>query len=126
MIYTVIPVTTFGSEIWCLTEGDCENLNAFQRHNGRRIQRFPSRCQNLSSFYGLGWTRIVTYIWIKKMLFVMSILRLKEDNVVRRVFIQCTEMFNKDVHKHEDNVNNSPTYDLLNTACKFGLYNLIL
>ena len=121
----VIPVTTFGSEICCLTEADCENLNAFQRHIGRRIQRFPSRSPKFSSFYGLGWSRIVTYIWIKKLLFIMSILRLKEDNVVRRVFVKCTEVFNENVHKHVDNINNSPTYDLSNTACKFGLYNLI-
>ena len=37
----VIPTLLFGCEIWVLSYKDKDNLLAFQRYAGRRIQRFP-------------------------------------------------------------------------------------
>ena len=65
----VIPILTFGSELWILTDKDGENLNMFQRYAGRRIQHFPARFPNCSSSYGFGWVRITTYICVKKLLY---------------------------------------------------------
>ena len=62
----VMPILTFGSEIWILSDKDHENLQNFQRYAGRRVQRFPQRSPNMTSFFGLGWIKINTYIMIKK------------------------------------------------------------
>ena len=80
----IIPILTFGSEIWHISATDYDALIDFQIYTGRRLQRFPARSPRSSSFYGLGWVRVTTFIMIKQMLFIMTILRLKEDNVIRR------------------------------------------
>ena len=67
----VMPIITFRSEIWQLTDGDIDKLQAFQRYAGRRIQRFPQRSPSSSSYYGLGWVRMETYIYVKKLLLTM-------------------------------------------------------
>ena len=71
-----IPTLTFGSECWILNDDDIDNLMIFQRHVGRRIQRLASRAHNVNCFYGLGWIRVTTYIIIKKILFILTILKL--------------------------------------------------
>ena len=91
---------------------------------GRRIQRFPSRSPNCSSFFGLGWARITTYILVKKLLFAMSILRLDNQNIVQQVFVKKVKLF----HENEVlriNENRSPTFDILNCAVKAGVYNIL-
>ena len=56
----VVPTATFGSEVLITTECDNEHILSFQRYAGRRIQRFPHRAPNASSFYGL-WV-VETYV----------------------------------------------------------------
>ena len=46
----MVPTVTFGSEVWILTEKDEELLNSFQSYAGKRVQRFPQRAPNTSSF----------------------------------------------------------------------------
>ena len=121
----VIPILTFGSELWYLSEIDYSNLITFQRHMGKRIQRLPSRSPNSSSFYGLGWMRIPTYILIKKLLFAMSILRLKDNNVVRRVFIERVRDFKNRNDTNLENVHASPTFEILLAATKLGVLNIL-
>ena len=74
----VMPTITFGCEIWPVRDLDVEKLQKFQRFAGRRIQRFPKRSPACSSFYGLGWIRIETYIQVKKLLFLMSLIKTEE------------------------------------------------
>ena len=38
----IVPITTYGSEVRCLSDIDLENLESFQRWAGRRIERFPN------------------------------------------------------------------------------------
>ena len=42
----IVPILSFGCEMWVLTERDKENIMAFQRFAGRRIQRLPHRSLN--------------------------------------------------------------------------------
>ena len=122
----IIPILTFGSEVWCLSDSDYENLCSFQRQIGRRIQRFPSRSPNSSSFFGLGWVRVTTYILVKKLLFAMSILRLDQNNVVRKIFVMKSLIYNDNRLNCQVNQNHSPTYDILNHIAKAGLYNTFI
>ena len=61
----IVPIMSFGCEVWVLSEKDKENILAFQRFAGRRIQRFPHRSLNHTSFYGLGWVKLTTFILVK-------------------------------------------------------------
>ena len=121
----IVPIITFGSEIWSLSDHDCENLQKFQVFSGRRIQRFPPRSPTCSSYFGLGWTRITTYIMIKKLLFVMSILRLDDNSLIKKVFINRVHAFINDRARGILNQHNSPTFSMLNTAVKFGVLSTI-
>ena len=47
----VVPTVTFGSEVWINSELDDENLLAFQRYAGKRVQSFPPRAPYSSSFF---------------------------------------------------------------------------
>ena len=120
----VIPIVTFGAELWYVTDSDYDALSAFQRHIGRRIQRFPSRSPNCSSFFGLGWLRITTLILVKKLLFALSILRLDDLNIVKQVFITRVKSFHGE-QLIDNHANFSPTYDMLKYAKKAGVYNIL-
>ena len=63
----VVPPVTFGSEVWVLSEKDKELLTSFQSYAGKRVQRFPQRAPNNSSFSGLGWLKLTSYIKVKKL-----------------------------------------------------------
>ena len=121
----VVPILTFGSEIWCLSEHDYGNLISFQRLIGKRIQRFPSRAQNSSSFFGLGWMRIPTYIVIKKLLFIMTFLRLKDNSIIKQVFIKRVQDFKSNRVICSENRFDSSTFEMLNAATKLGVFNMI-
>ena len=120
----VVPIITFGCEVWHISENDHENLLQFQRYAGRRVQRFPARSPNGSCFFGLGWLRITTFIMVKKLIFALTFLRMDLDNVVRRVFIARWEYMEGGMpgNKHECY---SPTNGIMVTAKKFGVYNLL-
>ena len=53
----IIPILTYGAELWVLKLSDIEALDKYQRYAGKRIQRFPKYTPNESSFRGLGWMR---------------------------------------------------------------------
>ena len=61
----VIPIVTFGCKAWVLLDKDIENLLSFHRFSEKRIQRFKQSSHNSCAFYGLGWSRITTFISIK-------------------------------------------------------------
>ena len=121
----VIPILTFGSELWILTDKDKENLNMFQRYAGRRIQRFPARSPNCSSSYGLGWVRITTYICVKKLLFVYSMIMMNEENVVKRVFISMLEKFHIDTPLRKVRKRKSPMYDMFDLCHMYDLLEIV-
>ena len=115
----VLPIITFGCEIWQLTDGDLEKLQAFQRFAGRRIQRFPQRSPSISSYFGLGWLRLETFIYVKKLLFLLTILSMENTHRVNMVF---RERVNKYFMNREAGILNkygSPVYDLMNVCARF-------
>ena len=121
----VVPTITFGSEVWVSSETDDELLLNFQRYAGRRVQRFPQRSPNGSSFYGLGWIKLTLYIQIKKLLFILTILMMEPLNVIRRVFELRLSQFSTDTTKCRENRFKSPIFDILEVAINFGLYSII-
>ena len=70
----ITPTLLFGSELWVLKPKDIEILDAFERYAGRRFQRFPSRSPNATSYRGLGWMKIVSFIKGKKLLFIRTVI----------------------------------------------------
>ena len=117
----VIPIVTFGCELWVLHESDILKLNAFQRYAGRRVQRFPQRSPSGSSFYGLGWIRIETLILVKKVLFIHTFLRMKHNSIIVSIFKARVVDYLKDVARGETNVFDSPVYDLINASKRLGV-----
>ena len=82
----VVPMVTSGSEVWVISDKDKESLLFFQRYAGRRIQRFPHRAPNASSFYEFGWLRLTSYIKVKKLIFILTILKMSNDYIMRKSF----------------------------------------
>ena len=117
----VMPIITFGSEIWQLTDGDIAKLQAFQRHAGRRIQRFPQRSPSSSSFYGLGWVRMETYI--KKLIFLLTMIVMENTHRVKMVLKTRLGVYLNDREAGKLNTHNSPMFDLFNTCRRFGVLN---
>ena len=121
----VVPTTTFGCEVWIMSERDEENLLNFQKYSGRRVQRFPQRSPSSSSFYGLGWLRLATYIRCKKLIFILTILKMDPTNIIRQIFGLRFATFCENPRNGRTNKYRSPIFDLLNVAISFGLFNVI-
>ena len=121
----VIPTLTYGCEMWVLSVNDVVNLEFFQRYAARRIQRLPQRCPKESCMYGLGWMRIERVIHVKKLLFIRSILAMKDDETIKKIFLRRLEEFCNDPDKCSQNACRSPILDILTIAGNFNIYNLI-
>ena len=122
----VIPIVTFGSEIWYLSDSDLEKLQNFQRYAGRRVQRFPKRSPNCSSYYGLGWIRIETFIQVKKLLFLLTYLYMQDDNRQKQVFVSRVRDYVINRNAINNNPHCSPVFDMLDTSVRFDLLEPIL
>ena len=122
----VVPITTYGSEIWVMSQKDIDNLETFQRYAGRRFQRFTTSSPNMSSYYGLGWIGIITFICIKKLMFVQTILQMDEDNYIRKIFKERALTFNDNIRRGVNNEFRSPIFDMLKVSINFGVYEQIM
>ena len=121
----VVPTVTFRSEVWICSEKDDELLLNVQCYAGRKVQRFPQRPANASSFYGLGWLKLTSYVKVKKLLFILSILRMKPHNVLRRAFETRFSEFDCNTEICRKNKFRSPIFDILDDALVFGLSNAV-
>ena len=119
----VVPTVTFGCELWSVSDKDVEEIQAFQRYAGRRLQRFPLRSPSCSSYFGMGWIRLDTFAQIKKLLFLLTFMRLKEDNRLIQVFNARVHQYVRDGSKGLENKYFSPVFDMLNVSARFGLLN---
>ena len=88
---------------------------------GRRIQRFLQSSPRETSYASLGWLRIELFIYVKKLLFIRSVAVLGDDSIYKRIFIKRLHDFNSNIVKGCENVNKSPTFDILYIAIIFGL-----
>ena len=66
----IIPILTYGCELWVLSASNVQMLEIFFRYAGRRIRRLHCRSPNESCYNGIGWIGIERYIQVKKMLFI--------------------------------------------------------
>ena len=121
----VVPTITFGSEVWICSEKDEHLLLSFQHYAGRRVQRFPFRSPNATSFYGLGWLKLTSYIRVKKLLFILSVLKMDPRNILRTVFTTRPLEFDGKMVESRQNSFGSPIFDILNVAIIFGVYNSV-
>ena len=117
----VVPIATFGAELWILDDKGIQLLEAFQVFVGRRIQRLFSKSPKVSAYFSLGWVRIERFIEIKKLLFVHTIMSRDDDDVTRSIFIQRAKKYFENIEMCSLNMHRSPVYDMLNTATTFGI-----
>ena len=103
----VVPTLLFGCELWVLSDKDRDNLQSFQCYAGRRIQHSPQRSPNASSYYGMGWMKLTTFISAKKILLVLTLIR-KAEGVLSRIFKLRMEEFLNDRVRGQLNPNRSP------------------
>ena len=89
----VIPIATFGCELWIIDEKCLKILEAFQMYIGRRIQRLFMKSPNMCAYFPLGWIRIERFIEIKKLMFIQTIMCLDNANPTKVVFIQRAKAF---------------------------------
>ena len=122
----IIPILTYGAELWVLKLSDIEALDKYQRYAGKRIQRFPKYTPNEVSYKGLGWMRLENYIYDKKMIFVRTILCRNDNCIYKRTFISRALSFNGDIAKGIANEYDSPVYDILRIAIIFDVYHVIM
>ena len=121
----VVPSVTFGCEVWVMSEKDEELLSSFQSYAGKRVQRFPQRAPNNSSYYGLGWLKLTSYVRVKKLLFVRSILKMGHESVIFKIFMLRLKKFCNDTESSRKNPYDSPIYDIFNVALVFGVLGII-
>ena len=121
----VIPIATFGAELWPLDDRCLSLLESFQTFVGKRIQRFGPKSPNLCTYFALGWMRIQRFIEIKKLLFIHSILSRDELDMVKVVFINRAKYFFDNIEMCESNEHGSPVYDMLNIAIHFGIIEIV-
>ena len=112
----VVPIITFASELWVLSDEDVGLLEDFQLYAGRRIQRLHQRAPRETSYIGLGWLSLEMYIYVKKMLFIRTIAMLNDDSVCRHVFMNRYMQFMNNQQISRVNALESPTFDILRIA----------
>ena len=118
----VVPTITFASELWILDDTDIGILDDFQKYAGRRVQRLHPKSPSVTSFPGLGWIRLENYINIKKLLFLRTIIVLKDEEVHKRVLCQRLEQFVNNTVICTRNTHQSPIFDILRIAQIYGLF----
>ena len=119
----VIPIATFGSELWILDDRSITLLETFQVFVGRRIQRLFSKSPRVSAYFSLGWVRVERYIEIKKLLFLHSVLSRDLNDITKIIFIERAKKYFDNMEICSVNSCRSTVYDLLNTASTFGIIN---
>ena len=122
----IVPMVTFASELWVLKDSDIELLENFQRYAGRRVQRFPMSSPRETSFTALGWMRLENYIYVKKLLFVRTIVNLKEDDICKKIFVNRANQFARNIEQGLRNQHDSPVFDILKVALVLGLFDKVM
>ena len=118
----IVPIVTYGCEVWVLNSEETSELRKFQRYVGRRCQRFPKRSPNFSAYTPLGWMSLDRVVQVKKLMFLRTILVMEDDDVCKRILIARAHEFSEDVDKGRMNVNCSPIFDILSVSIQVGVY----
>ena len=120
----IVPIVTYGSELWVMSSGKICELRKFQCYIGRRCQRFPKRTPNYSAYIPLGWMSIDRVIQVKKLLFLRTILVMKDHDVCKRILRARANDFSNNVERGRRSENSSPIYEIMSTSIQAGLYDI--
>ena len=107
-------------------EEDVRLLDDFQIYSGRRVQRFSFNTPRESSFVGLGWMRLESFIAGKKLLFVRTIIMMNDLSPVKMIFVQRCIAFDRNMEAGLTNKFDSPIFDILRMSLCFNLYNEVM
>ena len=117
----IMPIVTYGSELWVLHSDEVKLLRKFQRYIGRRCQRFPKKSPNYLAFYPLGWISIDCFIKVKKLLLLRTIMVMAEDAICKRILIHRAHEYGVNSVKCSRNECDSPIYETFNKCKEFGI-----
>ena len=116
----IVPIATFGAELWILNNKSVKVLENFQNFVGKKIQRLHSKAPNACSYFCLGWLRLERFIEVKKLLFIRSIMCL-EGETIKDIFCRCAIEYYTNPVLGKENIHQSPLYDMLSIAESFRL-----
>ena len=83
--FSNLPSLLFGCEAWFIKYRDMELLRSFQRYAVRRMQRLHYLSLNVTAVACLGWMDIVCFIKAIKIIFIWSIIAMKEYMPIRLI-----------------------------------------
>ena len=83
----VIPTLLFCCEAWFIKYRDMELSRSFQRYAARRLQRLHYRSLNVTAVACLSWMDIVCFIKAIKIIFILSIIAMKEYMPIRHILV---------------------------------------
>ena len=118
----IVPIITFASELWVLTDQDIDKLDKFHRYAGRKMQRFHNRSSVNTSYECLGWMRLENFIYAKKLLFVRTVATQESNKIYLQVFRARMAQFKSNIEIGVRNVFNSPVFDILRISIVYGLF----
>ena len=122
----VVPTALFGCEIWCLTASDIGCIEEFQVYAGKRVQRLHPRTPNICSFASLGWIHLDVLILIRKVIFIRTIMVMKDEEVVKIVFRKRVQKFCENPNKSMHNEGRSPIFDIMHAAVRLEMVDAVL
>ena len=117
----VVPVVTYGAEVWILKGDELDIIRKFQRYVGRKCQRFHQQSPNYSSFAPLGWIGLEKVVYIKKLLFFRSICMMDPNATCKAILLRRSNKFLENRALSKLNENDSPIFEILNVAERLGL-----
>ena len=122
----IVPILSFGCEMWVLTERDKENIMAFQRFAGRGNSASPPSVAELDKFlwFRLGETYLPSY-YKESFFFILTIMRMECTNVNRSIFITRAMAYRNNPQECSANKHRSPIFDILNAAKRVGMLNTV-
>ena len=72
-----------------------------------------------------GWLKLTSYIRVKKLLFILTVIRMDRDSVLRRILESRLQIFIENQELCQRNPMRSPILDILNVAITFGLFEIV-
>ena len=120
----VIPIISFGSEIWTMSVNDYELLINFQIHAGRRLQRLPMRSPRGCSFIWLRVDSDFNVYFDQKLLFALTILKMDLASYIRKLF--CLRVNDFVLYEGWENPNRSAVLEIIFAAKRLGLLNILV